>query len=134
MQQNPEIGAQIVAPVGLCAAPGGIADIIRHHHERFDGSGYPYGLSGSSIPIGSRIIAVADTYSALMQNRPYRPGTTPEQALTEIRSCSGSQFDPAIVATFCSIVERGMLEPGLFTAPSTAVARALEEYLQLDTA
>lgn len=110
MRCHPDIGAQIVAPVALCASPGGIADMIRHHHERFDGSGYPQGLSGDLIPLGSRIIAVADTYSALLQNRPYRRGTSPGQALTEICTWGGSQFDPEIIDIFARCANSGKLE------------------------
>jgi len=69
----------------------------RMTHERFDGEGYPRGLKGHLIPLGARIIAVADTFSALLQNRPYRSGTSLEAALTEIRRCAGTQFDPAVV-------------------------------------
>lgn len=111
MMRHPEIGAQIVAPVALCASPGGIADMIRHHHERYDGSGYPQALSGKRIPLGSRIIAVADTYSALLQDRPYRRGTSHENGLEEICACAGSQFDPEVVAVFCGC-DRSIMIPG----------------------
>lgn len=95
---HPEIGARIVEPILSFSDPAGVADIILHHHERFDGSGYPKGLSGEAIPLGARIIAVADTLSAMLQNRYYRRGTTFEKALEEIVRCSGSQFDPQIAA------------------------------------
>jgi len=131
MQQHPEIGAQIVAPVGLCATPGGIADIICHHHERYDGGGYPQGLAGDRIPLGSRIIAVADTYSALIQNRPYRPGTACEKALAEIRRCAGTQFDPVIVNAFNTIIEHGIVVPGTLLAPAAAATSPPGGYLQV---
>lgn len=114
MQCHPVIGAKIVAPVGLCATPGGIADIIRCHHERYDGGGYPDGLRGAAIPLGARIVAVADTYSALIQSRPYRPGTTPELAMAEIGRFSGTQFDPDIVEAFRSTFTRGRAQVALF--------------------
>jgi HD-GYP domain-containing protein (c-di-GMP phosphodiesterase class II) len=97
IRRHPEIGARIVGPVTAFAAEGGVGDMILHHHEAYDGSGYPFGLRGVEIPIGARIIAVADTLSALMQDRPYRPGTGLELALSEILGCAGSQFDPAVV-------------------------------------
>lgn len=97
IRMHPEIGARIVQPILLFSDPAGVADIILYHHERFDGCGYPSGLAGSAIPLGSRIIGVADALSAMLQNRSYRRGATYERALEEIVRCSGSQFDPAIV-------------------------------------
>lgn len=93
---HPEIGAKIVEPILSFGDPAGVADIILHHHERFDGEGYPHGLRGIKIPLGARIISVADSLSAMLQNRHYRHGTTFEKALEEIVKCSGSQFDPEI--------------------------------------
>lgn len=93
---HPEIGARIVEPILSFGAPSGVADIILHHHERYDGLGYPDGLKGSKIPLGARIIAVADSLSAMLQNRHYRKGTTFENAVEEVIKCSGSQFDPAV--------------------------------------
>lgn len=78
----------------------GIADEIRHHHERWDGTGYPDGLSRESIPLLSRIIAVVDAYDAMTNNRSYRRAMHPEAAIAELRRCAGSQFDPFIVSEF----------------------------------
>lgn len=97
MKRHPETGAVIVRPVEAFAQEGGVADMVLAHHERFDGTGYPHGLKGQLIPLGARVIAVADTLSALLQNRTYRGGTSFEVALAEIRRCSGTQFDPAVV-------------------------------------
>ncbi len=77
-----------------------IVQIVRHHHERWDGRGYPDGLAGEQIPFGSRVIAVADTYDAMTSDRAYRPAMTHEQAMAEIRRCAGAQFDPAVVVAF----------------------------------
>src|SRR5262245_1113293 len=74
--------------------------MVLHHHERLDGRGYPAGLHGSEIPLGSRIIAVADSFDALTTDRPYRPGRRQLAALEEIMRCSGTQFDPAVVDAF----------------------------------
>lgn len=87
-----------------------IAGLILHHHERWDGKGYPSGLSMESIPILSRIISVVDTFDALINDRPYRRGTTIEAALAELRRCAGSQFDPYIVSEFIKCISRGEIE------------------------
>ena len=79
--------------------------VIKHHHERFDGKGYPNGLSDGNIPLGARIIAVADTYDAITSDRPYRKGKSKEDAIKIIRECSGTQFDPAVVAAFLKVIE-----------------------------
>jgi HD-GYP domain-containing protein (c-di-GMP phosphodiesterase class II) len=77
-----------------------ISLIVLHHHERMDGRGYPGGLEGAAIPLGARIIAVADSYDALTTNRPYRPARTRQQAVDELLSCSESQFDPRVLSAF----------------------------------
>jgi diguanylate cyclase len=76
---------------------GAVATIVRFHHERWDGAGYPDGLSGGRIPLASRIISVCDAYGAMTCDRPYRAAMDPDDALDEIRSGSGSQFDPSVV-------------------------------------
>ena len=103
MKRHPEIGAVIIRPIEAFASRGGVAELVLFHHERFDGTGYPRGLKGYLIPLGARIIAVADTLSALLQNRPYRSGGSLKAALLEIRRCSGTQFDPAIVLALDAI-------------------------------
>jgi HD-GYP domain-containing protein (c-di-GMP phosphodiesterase class II) len=78
--------------------------LLLHHHERLDGNGYPGRLKGSEIPLGSRLIAVADSFDALTTDRPYRPGRSAEDALVEIRRCVGVQFDPDVVDAFSAVV------------------------------
>jgi HD-GYP domain-containing protein (c-di-GMP phosphodiesterase class II) len=82
-----------------------IATWIRHSHERVDGSGYPDGLTADAIPLASRIIHVADAFDAITSDRPYRQARSVEEALAELRRCSGTQFDPACVEAFVAHVE-----------------------------
>lgn len=101
MRRHPEIGAQIVQTVtGL----NGVATIIQCHHEHFDGSGYPHGLKGYQIPLGSRILAVVDAFEAITGGRIYRPARSAEAALDEIQRCAGTQFDPQIVEAFVALI------------------------------
>jgi len=94
------IGEQI-----LLAVPElrGVAHLVRHSHERWDGDGYPDGLAGEDIPLGSRIVFCADAYHAIRSDRPYREGRSAADALAEVRSCAGSQFDPVVVEALAAI-------------------------------
>lgn len=83
----------------------GIADEIRHHHERWDGKGYPDGLSRESIPLLSRVIAVVDAYDAMTNDRSYRPAMSPADAMSELKRCAGTQFDPFIVSEFLQMLK-----------------------------
>jgi diguanylate cyclase (GGDEF)-like protein len=78
---------------------------ILHHHEHYDGKGYPSGLKGDSIPIEGRILAIADAYDAMTSPRPYREQLSPQEAVNELRRCAGTQFDPELVEIFCGIIE-----------------------------
>ncbi len=100
IQKHPQIGADIIAPVTTLEGIDVLAKAILHHHERYDGKGYPHGLKGSEIPLEARIISVADTLSAMASNRPYRKAVSFEEIVSEITRCSGTQFDPAIVNVF----------------------------------
>ena len=92
------IGERIIA-----AAPalGPVAALVRSSHERCDGTGYPDKLTQQQIPVGSRIVAVADAFDAMTAERPYNAAITPQHALTELRRCAGTQFDPVVVDAFC---------------------------------
>lgn len=79
---------------------------VRHHHERWDGNGYPARLRGEEIPIEARILAVADTVEALASDRPYKRGMTPEEILAELHRCAGTHFDPAVIEAFTRVIER----------------------------
>jgi len=98
------IGCKIIHKVRLFRLE---EPIVRHHHERFDGKGYPDGLKGEKIPLESRIIAVADAYDAMTSKRSYRRSLTREAAFQEIRRCAGTQFDPAVCEGFFSAVSNG---------------------------
>lgn len=101
MRHHPLIGASILKPV---AFPWPITPIVRHHHEAWDGDGYPAGLSGHEIPLAARVLTIADSFEAMVSDRPYRKGRDPHVALGELRRCAGSQFDPELVELFGAIV------------------------------
>jgi putative two-component system response regulator len=96
-----QIGARIVRPV----VNGKITEIIEHHHDHYDGSGLHQVVAGSAIPLGARIIAVADAFDAMSSDRPYREAMSVAEAVEEIKHCADSQFDPVIVAAFLETVE-----------------------------
>ncbi|MEA2357324.1 MAG: hypothetical protein QOI62_584 [Solirubrobacteraceae bacterium] len=111
MREHPAIGERILRAIpGL----GGVARIVRHEHERFDGAGYPDGLAGEQIPIGSRIILACDAYHAMTSDRPYRAAMPHDEAVAELVSCSGTQFDPRVVAALIGHV--GGLDGPRFTS------------------
>lgn len=105
MRKHPVIGAQILAPVPRLA---NVSRIVRHHHEKFGGDGYPDGISGTDIPLGSRILTVVDSYGAMIDKRSYKEAMTRDAAFAELIDCSGSQFDPEIVEIFIGLIKRGL--------------------------
>lgn len=110
IERHPVVGAEILLPVDYLAQSG-IARMVLHHHERYDGGGYPAGLAGEAIPLGARVIALADSLSAMLQKRPYRPPLTFQQAEREICRNSGCQFDPQVVRAF--LARRGEISAAL---------------------
>ena len=102
MRNHPLIGAQIVAPFDFFT---GGAQMIRHHHERWDGSGYPDGLAGEEIPVGARIIAVADVYDALTSNRPYRLALPHAAVVEHLKEAAGHTLDEDSVAAFIGLIQ-----------------------------
>ena len=108
LAHHPELGASLLD--GMDIRP---VDVwIRHHHEHWDGSGYPRGLAGEQIPFGSRVILVADAYDAITTDRSYRSAATPDEAIEELRLEAGVQFDPSVVAALEEhLEESGLLEP-----------------------
>ena len=105
MRRHPLIGAQIVAPFEFFTAG---ATVIRHHHERVDGSGYPDGLAGDAIPVGARIVAVADVYDALTSDRPYRQAMSSADARAFLRTQAGLGLDVEMVDAFIGLTENGI--------------------------
>ena len=104
MRQHPLTGAQILAPLEFFA--DGML-IVRHHHERFDGSGYPDGLRGPAIPLGARIVAVVDVYDALTSDRAYRPALAPPVVIDRLRREAGRTLDGDLVALFVDLPNHG---------------------------
>ncbi|WP_102127014.1 HD domain-containing phosphohydrolase [Deinococcus planocerae] len=103
MRAHPQEGERFAAALGFI--PGPALDLIRAHHERWDGSGYPHGLGGGHIPLLARIFTVVDVYDALMSERPYKRAWTADEALEELRAQAGRQFDPGVVAAFLRLLE-----------------------------
>jgi putative nucleotidyltransferase with HDIG domain len=94
IRSHPEWGVQILEPVRFLRP---VLPTIRHHHERFDGSGYPFGLKGKDIPLNARIVCIADAWDAMRSDRPYRNALPVERAVEELKENAGTQFDPEIV-------------------------------------
>lgn len=105
IKKHPLVGEGIIQPIELLQP---IRPLIRHHHEWYNGKGYPDGLSGENIPLGARILAVADTYDAMKSDRPYRKALTEETAIRELKRGSGTQFEPKLVEVFLGILKQNL--------------------------
>ena len=114
---HPTVGWRILAPL-LHEMPMSL-NIVRWHHERYDGSGAPDRLVSDAIPLEARIVAVADTFDAMTSIRPYRPGVPLDDTLAELRRCSGAQFDPVCVGAFLEAFDAGAID----LSPGGALAR-----------
>jgi putative nucleotidyltransferase with HDIG domain len=116
MRRHPSYGARIVGEIPYLQ---GVAKIIKHHHERWDGNGYPEGLRGEEIPLGARMFAVADAFDAMSADRPYRKALDAISARNEVLRCSGTQFDPNVVEAFMRIpLERLLAIAGASVQPA----------------
>ncbi len=102
---HPARGAEVLASFKRFA---GAAAVVRHHHEAYDGAGYPDGLSGKQIPLGARIVAVIDAYDAMTSTRSYRPAMPAAKGMAILREHRGTQFDPEVVDLFCRLLSEGM--------------------------
>jgi diguanylate cyclase (GGDEF)-like protein/putative nucleotidyltransferase with HDIG domain len=117
MKRHSVLGCDIVRAADMPVE----ARWVRHHHERFDGGGYPDGLAGEAIPLESRIILVADAFEAMTSDRPYRKAPGQEVAIAELRRHAGTQFDPGVVAALCRVLARGAVAaPAADAAPAVA--------------
>lgn len=129
IQEHPALGAEMVASVGLQQ----LVDAVRHHHERWDGGGYPDGISGTDIPLLSRVIAVSDSYDAIRSHRSYRRGSSRDEAVQVLKDESGKQFDADVVTAFLTTLPtRGRSVAAitsLFTGPG-ALWRYLAQLFQ----
>jgi putative nucleotidyltransferase with HDIG domain len=100
IKRHPVVGARMIR--GRRALRGAV-DCVLHHHERWDGTGYPHGLGGHEIPFEARVLAVADAYDAMTSDRPYRQALSHEEAVAEVERCAGTQFDPQVARAFLSL-------------------------------
>lgn len=107
IRDHPRVGATFLARIDELRE---VATIIRHHHERMDGCGYPDNLRGEAIPLSSRILAVADAFEAMTADRPYRRAMSPANALRELQANAGEQFDPEVVRAAAAVIQREYLE------------------------
>ena len=116
---HPLIGERICEPLATASE---FAAIVRHHHERWDGDGYPDGLRAETIPVGARIVGLVDAFDAIIHDRPYRPARTVDEAIAELHAQAGRQFDPDLVDLFVPLVERDGAE---LRTPPVRVLEAL---------
>jgi HD-GYP domain-containing protein (c-di-GMP phosphodiesterase class II) len=101
MRAHVRVGYELLRNVPALAS---IADVVLHHHEWYDGTGYPDGLRGEEIPVAARIVSAVDAYSAMVTRRSYKEAYTDEHAREELRRCAGSQFDPRVVESFLEVL------------------------------
>lgn len=107
IRKHPEIGNNIINKIRVLHP---VVDIVRHHHERFGGGGYPDGLRGEEISLGARIVAVADAFDAMTSTRAYRSALSIDKTMQEMRRCQGSQFDPAVIDVLVTLQRKGNLD------------------------
>jgi HD-GYP domain-containing protein (c-di-GMP phosphodiesterase class II) len=119
MRLHPLIGERICEPLATASQ---FSSIVRPHHERWDGTGYPDGLRGELIPLGARIVGLVDAFDAIIHERPYRPARSVDEAVEELQREAGSQFDPDLVRLFVPIIEN---EHGEIRTPAVRALEAL---------
>ena len=121
IRSHPDIAANILGSLDFLKA---VVPLVHHHHEHFDGTGYPFGLVGEAIPRGARIISVADAFNAMTSDRPYRKALSLEAATQELIDNSGTQFDPEIVSAFLAVLVRSkVIAPEAAESPSPPALR-----------
>jgi HD-GYP domain-containing protein (c-di-GMP phosphodiesterase class II) len=125
IKRHAPLGAELIEKLQPLSE---LAPFIRHHHERFDGRGYPEGLTGEQIPLEARILSLADTIEAMASDRPYRPAQPAARIMAEVRAQSGAQFDPVIIAAFERVLEReGM---SIITNSAFSLSRLAPQFTQ----
>lgn len=129
IQLHPERGARMLAGVPEMED---VAEAVRYHHERFDGSGYPEGLAGEQIPLASRIILVADAYDAMTSPRPFREAFTHEEAVAQLLECAGTHFDPEVVRAFCGLTALSQIRRSIAGESWGGYLSQLPLHLELD--
>ena len=107
MRRHPVAGARMLKTLG---APPMILPVVLHHHERWDGSGYPSGQKGEEIPLEARMLSIADSFDAMTSTRPYRASKSPDEAMDELERCAGTQFDPELVDAFAGAWAEGEID------------------------
>ena len=100
IESHPQAGVDILSPIEFV---DDVKRVILHHHERWDGRGYPEGLAGEAIPLGARVLGVVDAFRSMTSERPYRPAMSLAAAIREVKRCSGTQFDPTVVKAFLNV-------------------------------
>jgi putative nucleotidyltransferase with HDIG domain len=121
MKRHANVGADILAAIGF---PYPVVPIVRHHHESWDGTGYPAGLAAEDIPVGARILSVVDCFDALTSDRPYRTRLSREEAIAVVEARSGTMYDPRVVSTFVTMLENS---PPVVELPSTLAPQGLSD-------
>jgi len=118
VQGHPQAGVQLLRPIEFASK---VNEIILGHHEHWDGRGYPRGLSREQIPLAARVLAVVDAFEAMTTGRPYREADTEEEALSELKRCAGTQFDPRVVEEFTQLLAHRSVAPGSAAVDGTLV-------------
>lgn len=103
VKRHPVLGAEMLEHAGPCPE---ILSVVKHHHENYDGSGYPDGLAGEAIPFLARVINIADSFDAMTSQRPYHPSRSVNEAVQELERCAAKQFDPVLVPHFIDMIEK----------------------------
>lgn len=128
MREHVEGSVRLLEHIEL---PWKVLPVIRHHHERYDGKGYPDGLKGREIPLGSRVVTVVDAYMAMMSKRPHRAGVSSEEALEELERLAGAQFDPEVVEVLIRVVEKQHVGRRGGVKPRVLIIEPEEEFRRL---
>ncbi len=130
MKRHTEIGYELMSAMG--GEVKGMLDGIRHHHEKYDGTGYPDSLAGEDIPLEARILCLADSYDAMTSNRVYRKRLSNDEVINELKKCSGIQFDPKLTEAFVELLEKGDLRESTVEGMAVSVEGALLESALLE--